>query len=225
MEKSKVDGLASSDDLRAKLPVTQDAQDHQLIWKKAVENADIKGKLRNNYKFARNKVTMHIKQAKRKYYHDKFVKYDKNMKETWKCVNKVLGRSLSIQGRNIFERHMETTTKEIAEKFCETFTSAVSPGEHICQEQLYYNYMKRNGLRCRHIQKESIYIPDITDQELRSMIATMDIKMSPGYDKPISVLSSIDKIIEKYVAKVMHDYLQKYQILNESQYGYRNMEE
>ncbi|GJQ84436.1 hypothetical protein Trydic_g15655 [Trypoxylus dichotomus] len=39
--------------------------------------------------------------------------------------------------------------------------------------------------------------------------------------RPISVLSCIDKIIEKYVAKVMHDYLQKYQILNESQYGYR----
>ncbi|GJQ75100.1 hypothetical protein Trydic_g9711 [Trypoxylus dichotomus] len=112
--------------------------------------------------------------------------------------------------------------------------------------------------------------------ELRSMIATMDKKKSPGYDnimladvigtldgispalvrlinlslrnavipsllkvavvtpiykngkkdaytnyRPISVLSCIDKIIEKYVAKVMHDYLQKYQVLNESQYGYR----
>ncbi|GJQ69642.1 hypothetical protein Trydic_g2978 [Trypoxylus dichotomus] len=198
------------------------------------------------------------------------------MKETWKCVNEVLGRSPSIQGKNIFERHMETTMKEIAEKFCETFACAVSPGEHICQEQLYYDYMKRSGLRCQHIQRESIYIPDITEQELRSMIATMDKKKSPGYDnimladvigtldsispalvrlinlslrnavipsllkvavvtpiykngkkdaytnyRPISVLSCIDKIIEKYVAKVMHDYLQKYQILNESQYGYR----
>ncbi|GJQ80846.1 hypothetical protein Trydic_g14108 [Trypoxylus dichotomus] len=198
------------------------------------------------------------------------------MTKTWKCVNEVLGRSPSIQGKNIFERHMETTMKEIAEKFCETFASAVSPGDHICQEQLYYNYMKRSGLRCQHIQKESIYIPDITEQELRSMIATMDKEKSPGYDnimladvtgtcdsispalvrlinlslrnavipsllkvavvtpiykngkkdaytnyRPISVLSCIDKIIEKYVAKVMHDYLQKYQILNESQYGYR----
>ncbi|GJQ67745.1 hypothetical protein Trydic_g23409, partial [Trypoxylus dichotomus] len=117
------------------------------------------------------------------------------MKETWKCVNEVLGRSPSIQGRNIFERHMETTMKEIAEKFCETFASTVSPGEHICQEQLYYNYMKRSGLRCQHIQKESIYIPD-TEQELRSMIATMDKKKSPGYDNIMlaDVIGTCDSI-------------------------------
>ena len=71
----------------------------------------------------------HVKKAKRKYYHDYFVKYQHNSRKQWQMINSLLNRNLKKSSVTKFidkNGYVTSTTKEIAEKFNEYFCTIVS---------------------------------------------------------------------------------------------------
>lgn len=145
------------------------------------------------YNRARNVYYHLLRKKKVEYYATFFKKHKNDLKETWKCVNGLLGKvkqcacsSLAIQNQ------LSTDPLKIANHFNDHFTSVASKlTDNLPPSDCSYkDFLKSQSLK-------SMYLNPTTPMEVKKVITSLKTKSSSGVDEIPSVVikSTPDNII------------------------------
>ncbi|CAB3998795.1 Hypothetical predicted protein [Paramuricea clavata] len=226
-----------------------------------------------NYKTARNKVNIQLKNAKKDYYSTKIAGQKHNPKEAWKTINNILGRQSKPTVANELKvgENILTNTQDIAEGFNDYFSN-IGPDLASKIDSTNFNYEtyvenaksefaafqpvtvqnvyqllhclcsnKATGvdkISCKIIKIAAPVISDsltyIFNQAITLSIFPDEWKTArviplykngqrnmPGNYRPISVLPTISKIMERILYDQLYDYFTKFGHLSDCQFGFR----
>lgn len=242
-------------------------------WKNA-ESPYMEAKLRDQYKKKRNYINKLIGEVKKRHYTSLFDNCRGDMRTTWKHINEVLGRSSKESNDDKIVAHFNSDGLTVANNFADFFAGSAFSDVHTCNGRLWQKQRMGNGLDLGSVQLQSIFLPDITDDDVLKII-TKSKKNSAGLDnlrlidisrnldafvsvltkfcnlslhegccpaalkvamvrpvfkkgkrndysnyRPISILPSIDKIIERYLSDRITNYLKKFNLLDPQQFGF-----
>ena len=230
---------------------------------------------KQNYKNKRNQLLQILRIAETNYYASFIKKNSDNSKQLWKRFGNILGKSKSKQNpieKLLINDNQITDQKTITSEFNKYFCNV---GENLAskiRDTGTDNFKKY----LNHPSPQSMFVENITTNEIIIEINNLDLNKSPGHDeftakflkishniisptlceifnicikkgeypnllkiakvlpifkkgsktqvsnyRPISVLSCINKIFEKLLAKRIYSFLEKHQMLYEFQYGFR----
>ena len=230
----------------------------------------------NKEKFKQyNKLyTSLIREARKKYYFDKFIEYSKDGKKTWETINSVIGRNIrKVDIPTLFVSNGKILSGdfEISEGFNKFFAN-IGPDLAKSIPNSTKHFSEYLSEECR----ENFVFANVTPNILLDALNKLKNKNSSGTDKistnllkfifpsvmlplchlfnlsfksgyipvqmktakvvpifksgepdnftnyrPISLLSSFSKLLEKIAAKQIMRYLNKFALLYEHQYGFR----
>lgn len=221
----------------------------------------------SDYKTFRNFATKQINRIKCEYYKNKFAEYRKDLKNTWKLINNILGKSTNNLDDAIRKNFSSIEPQCIANKFATSLTTEIKSIVHTCGVKTF-NGRERSSA-------QSMFLANVSDSEIGNMLNNLNLNKSAGIDgirakdikrnrqiltpvlthlvntsfeqscvpnslkvaivrpiyksgakgdilnyRPISILPTIDKILEKAMASRLQDYLEKYSIINKNQFGF-----
>ena len=227
---------------------------------------------RSMYRTYRNKLNTTIRLARKKYFENKFNKFNQDTKNTWKILNELLNKNKvkKLPSSFIFGENEINDRKSIATGFNDYFSTVASKLESEIP-MVDYEFSDYLG----DPVTDNFILTSVTPTEVSSVIT--DLKSSaPGLDgiptsiiklvkdyistplahlynlsffygivpdyckiakitpvfksgqeniienyRPISVLPSFSKILEKLVAKKLMEHVNKNDIIYKNQYGFR----
>ena len=148
----------------------------------------------NVYKRYRNYVTLKIRQAKSKFYYDKFNNIKNNAKKTWQCINRLLGKnknkstcieSVKLNGETVTDKEV------IANAFNEFFATI---GCKLSSQQTSTSNIKFDSY-LKDPVSQSIYLKPIEPSEIIhvDIVSKMKNDTSSGPDS-VSV-----KVVKKVI--------------------------
>ena len=230
---------------------------------------------KQNWKNKRNRVVQILRKAESDYYASFIKNNSDNSKQLWKRFGNVLGKSKSNQSpidKLLIDDKLITDQKTITSEFNKYFCSVGEKLASKIRDTGSDNFKKY----LTHPSQHSIYLSNITINEIIIEINNLEQNKSPGHDeftakflkishdiispilcdifnicmkkgeypnllkiakvlpifkkgsksqvsnyRPISVLSCINKIFEKILAKRIYSFLEKHQTLYEFQFGFR----
>lgn len=143
----------------------------ELLWtrSKRQPNNDL---LKVLFKSARNKVNALIRSAKRVHYNKKFSESRLNMAKTWSLVNELRGKDvgLSVDDKILrsFGPNISNTVNEF-NNFFATSSGVANPNQGL-------------ELTLKDSQRESAFLPCVSESDLRSLLFSCKPKKSAGVD-------------------------------------------
>ena len=185
----------------------------------------------------RNKLNNLIRKSKREYFYSKFRNSRNNIKETWKTINSIIGRVTKVSTQSNFktdDAENITEPKNISNAFNNFFVDIgpklASKIQHTGKN--YFDYLIKPAQTC-------IFTKPIVPEEIVKIIGKFNpnkqlkiAKVIPIYKKenaevlsnyrPVSVLPCFSKILERLMFNRCMDYIDKNDILNEKQFGFRS---
>lgn len=240
-------------------------------WKSTPTNVNYK----DEYRMIRNKVNKDIKLQKNKYQTNRIDNYKDNINKMWREINYIVGRTTPGNIDDLINTFLGNIfkTEQILEAFVDEFSKGIERVIHICPLLLLHD---EEEIDKRNISNVSIFMPNIKETDVESIIVNMKTKKAPGIDsirvqdlklcknkivpvlvklinvsirdgvlpeklktsiirpiykggthsdyrnyRPIAILSSIEKIMEKYITNKLNKYLEKHKIINEDQHGFQ----
>lgn len=242
------------------------------LYRKFLLNRDERSE--SKYKQYKNKLTSILRYARKNYYHELIAQHTGDMKNTWRSINRIIGRGKCDELPSEFnaENRKITSNKEISNEFNKFFTDIgpnlasqieevrVSPLDYI-PETTYQTMLLRptsadelmNIIKsCK--TKSSRDCHDLSMTVLQKifpaitapMVQICNISLSSGVfpdkmkiakviplfksgDKgcfnnyrPVSLLPQFSKLLEKLFNNRLDSFLEEYNILNCSQFGFRS---
>ena len=249
-----------------------------MIFKKYVACKDIVLKNAHyvNYKMLKNELNILIKNSKKTYYNDYFVRYKKDLHKVWKGIKDIINiknKNTSIPTCISHNDQNITSPTEIADKFNDFYTSIA---DNILENRKYSGKASFNDFLGNPVPNSMALYP-CDEIEVISIIKQFSSKKSSGpnsiptdilqllnYDiskpltqifnlsfktgkhpdmlktakvipifkkgskllvcnyRPISLLSNLNKILEKLMFNRVYDYLEKNGIIYKLQFGFRS---
>ena len=153
----------------------------------------------NLYKRYKNKLNQVIKVSKKIYYEEQLIKYKHDTKMVWRTLNEILNRGRkNTKLPNEFIGNNTTDTikdpSKIANSFNEYF---VNIGPKLAKN-ITNNPDKYLTNNFDNNYKDSMFLDPITENEVETEIANMNINKSPGHD---DICSRIIKTTSKEIFK------------------------
>lgn len=173
----------------------------RTFFKNFKEIKDKKGNtdsIYKKYKFYRDLINKLKRNSKRNYYREYFNSNSKNIKETWKGINKLLNKHKSTK-KKIFldDNGIITDSKMVANKFNQYFINVADKlsKKIIKKNTKFQDYLKNPN-------KTSLFLSETTPDEIINIINQLDVNksndiydISPKYVKlapqPVAQLLSI----------------------------------
>lgn len=140
--------------------------------------------IRNKYNKLRNQVTREINAAKERYYSRSLENAKTDIKITWNLINEILGRKRKAYDDIQLMMNFQGDAKSIADQFTQFFGKIYNETSHTCDKKLY------KVLPITSIQ--TMFLPDITEEELKRIIQTLKRK-GPGIDN-IAISDIVDNL-------------------------------
>ena len=171
-------------------------------WKKSTGNIQERNVLRDRYKRLRNEITNSIKIAKQRHYQNAFNDAKHDMKQTWKIINKVMGKSKAdsddLQIFDAFRAYSNESKMDLVNDFADKLFEKSSVQVHSCSQTLFEHLPVT--------QKNSIYVPEISTMEIVSIIEKQQEKKSAGHDqiKPRD-LKDISSEVAPYMERLINN--------------------
>ena len=223
------------------------------------------------YKLYRNALTRIKETAKRNYFHKKLQSSNGDVKQTWRVINDVIGKSSkpsSIPTEMSFEGSKVVNPREIVDKLNIHFTEIGKHSTNHVDFDKVANTVRWNT--------NSIFFSKTTPAEIENIIDHLNIRKASGADdisvsllkqlkgllspllsdlineafesglypdilklakviplhkggvdsdpgnyRPISILSNLNKILEKVIYPRLYNFFEKFNILSDKQFGFR----
>jgi endonuclease/exonuclease/phosphatase family metal-dependent hydrolase len=147
-------------------------------WKQCSNKArETKWLLQKEYKKFRNQLHKKILKAKTTFYQLKFSRIINDMKETWNQINIVINKTSKLSVDETIMKYMGQTkgAECIANLFVNSFVSGIDEIKHTCDTTLLETSRDVNVM-------QSMFMPNITDQIVNTLIDDLNIAKSPGLD-------------------------------------------
>ena len=176
------------------------------------------------YKKAKNRYNRHIKNSKRYYYEKRLHSHSGNIKQTWKTINEILNKSSSRNKINEIKDENGEILDEtsISNAFNKYF---VELGEKLASEIPQSNVSPMNFLNEIYLQKHAFpYFYEIAANDIQLHLQNLNTKNVSGIDgnyRPISIISVVARIFEKLIYNQIYEYINNYNLLTNSQHGFR----
>ncbi len=134
----------------------------------------------HKFKTFRNKLHSLIRKAKRSYYFTHFEQVKNNLRQTWKTINTVIGRTRKQTLNDQFRREsgtIITDPRKISDEFNDFF---VNVGPNLASKihssgKQYYDYLNNS-------HTNSVFFKPITEYEVLKIINNFDKNKSAGHD-------------------------------------------
>ena len=180
----------------------------------------------NTYRKLRNKVNRLVKSAKTKYYCDLIEEAEGNHPKMWKAVNEVCNRNSTSENVQciISDGIQHTTPKSIASAFNSFFASI---GWRLADKingrllRSSANMITPSIIRLLNLSIRTGKFPKLWKcSKISALFKSGDRTNASNY-RPISILPTLNKILEKAVHSQLYQYLVTNNLLTRKQFGFR----